>query len=61
MSLACRRVTAPRVPALLLFALGQWVAAGSAQASADVRGEVFTHTSPNGVVERCLLYTSRCV
>ena len=55
MSLACRRVTAPRVPALLLFALGQWVAAGSAQASADVRGEVFTHTSPNGVVERCVM------
>jgi len=45
----------PCLPALLLVALGQWVAAGAAQASADVRGEVVTYLSPNGVQERCVM------
>jgi len=45
------------LPALNLFALGQWFGAGAAHASSLVRGEIVTYTSPNGVQERCVMLT----
>ena len=54
MNLAYLHSNQPGLPALLLV-LAQWVGVGAVQASADVRGEAITYTSPNGVQERCVM------
>jgi len=54
MNLAYLQSNQPGLPALLLV-LGQCVGVGAVQASADVRGESITYTSPNGVQESCVM------